>query len=456
MPHAGYVRNFEHLVRELSNRGWLIRIGFERRKPAWLDDFDPVATLAREGVAVEDVVLVQRRRVARAAATVIRQTFDYLRFLEPEFAEAPKLRARAARHVPRALRLMAAQPRGRRAVTRALRPLEAALRRKDVDSFVEHLRPDVLLVTPLVGFGSEQVDYVSAATSRGIPSALLVASWDNLTTKGLIREIPDLILVWNQAQVEEATQLHGVPAHVVAISGAHSWDHWFDLEPRSDRTDFCRGVGLRGDRPFVLYACSSSFVAPDEVAFVNRWIDALRANGLDDVGVLVRPHPQNAEQWSTSPLGHRAQVVVWPQEGASPVDERRRAEYFDSIRHAAAVVGANTSALIEAAIIGTPVLTILADEFRETQGGTLHFHHLVGADGLLEVAETFPEHAAQLREALADRESGAARRRAFLEAFIRPGGLARPAAPIAADAIEHLQRRHDSSSRPRKLGFRKT
>ena len=35
-------------------------------------------------------------------------------------------------------------------------------------------------------------------------------------------------------------------------------------------------------------------------------------------------------------------------------------------------------------------------------------------------------------------EEGAARRRAFVESFVRPHGLDRPATPILADAIEEL------------------
>src|SRR3712207_6916201 len=47
--------------------------------------------------------------------------------------------------------------------------------------------------------------------------------------------------------------------------------------------------------------------------------------------------------------------------------------FYDSLHHAAAVVGVNTTAMIEAAIVGRPVLTVLDDAFALTQRGTLHF-----------------------------------------------------------------------------------
>ena len=46
--------------------------------------------------------------------------------------------------------------------------------------------------------------------------------------------------------------------------------------------------------------------------------------------------------------------------------------------HASATVGLNTSAMIEAAIVGRPVHTILVPEFQHSQEGTLHFRYLAG------------------------------------------------------------------------------
>ena len=57
---------------------------------------------------------------------------------------------------------------------------------------------------------------------------------------------------------------------------------------------------------------------------------------------------------------------VW---GSNPIDAESRADYFDSMYHAAAVVGLNTSALVEAAIVDRPVFTMLLPEFRETRKG---------------------------------------------------------------------------------------
>ena len=102
---------------------------------------------------------------------------------------------------------------------------------------------------------------------------------------------------------------------------------------------------------------------------------------------MIRPHPQNFQQWATVDFSNYENVAIFPRAGANPVDIDARAQYFDSMFHSAAVVGVNTSALIESAIVGRPVYTVITDEFADTQEGTLHFQHLAHAQGgLLQTA----------------------------------------------------------------------
>ena len=68
----------------------------------------------------------------------------------------------------------------------------------------------------------------------------------------------------------------------------------------------------------------------------------------------------------------------------------------------AAVVGLNTSAFIEAGIVGRSVHTILLPQFAGNQTGTVHFRYLLTAGGgLLNVAHEYDEHLRQLEDALA-------------------------------------------------------
>src|SRR3954447_24625792 len=379
-------------------------------------------------------------------ATKLRSAIDLLRYYEPEFREAGDLRRRSRERapwyarVPAALGLFRIKPlrwaadRFWRAVERRMPVSERSLR------LMREFEPDVVIVSPLVETGSPQGDHLRAADGLGIPTVLVVASWDNLTTKGVIRDVPDTTIVWNQDQVREAIELHGVPEDRVVATGAHSHDHWFAWTPATGKEEFAGKVGLDSARPFLLYVCSSGFIAgDDEPEFVREWARRLAESGVPEVeplGVIVRPHPQNFGSWRDADLEEPGRIVVWPRGGVAPTDVQSKRDYFDSLYHAKAVVGINTSALVDSAIVRRPVFTMVSDHFRSTQTGTLHFSYLAreGGKGLLNVARSWDEHFQQLGTALRSADSQREHIEGFLRAFVRPHGLDRAAAPLALDA----------------------
>ena len=225
---------------------------------------------------------------------------------------------------------------------RRLGSVEAAIEPSQaVCSYVAGHAPDLVVVTPLIELGSPQLDYLRAARLLGIPTALAVWSWDHLTSKALIRVRPDRVLVWNQTQKREAVDLHGVPPAQVVVTGAQCFDQWFDRQPSRDREAFCQRAGLAGTRPFALYVCSSLFKGSlPEPSFVRQWIAALRRHpdpAVANLPLLVRPHPQRLAEWHGIDLpAEFPGVTVF---GSTPLDVEARADYFDSMYHAAAVVG---------------------------------------------------------------------------------------------------------------------
>jgi hypothetical protein len=313
--------------------------------------------------------------------------------------------------------------------------------------------PDVLVVSPHLMPGALHSEYIKSARAVGIPTCVCIASWDNLSSKQLLREIPDRVVVWNETQRDEAEEIHGVPRDRIVITGAQCFDLWFDWQPRP-RAEFARRVGLDPDRPYVLYLGGSLFPGElTEAEYVrDRWLPALRRTpGLADFGVLVRPHPSRMPEWSSSGLEQVEGVAMWPRGGDEmPVDQLARADYFDSIHWSDAVVGLNTSAMIEAAIVGRSVLTFLVPEFAQSQAGTFHFDYLLTVGGgLPRFARSLDEHLEQLRATVAGDDAEAAERnRRFIEAFVRPHGLGRAATPLLADAIEGLAA--DVSAEPRR------
>ena len=443
--HANYFRNFESVIRLWAERGHQVHLAVERGESVGGSALLDSLTGAYPGVTAGEA---PRREASEwtSLAARLRRAIDLLRYLGPAYDTTPRLRARAAERAPTFATAFAGSAWSRWGAARTvlgwvLTRAEAAIPpSRDVAGYLRDQQPDALIMTPLIGVvGSAQPDYLRAARAARLPVAVAVWSWDHLTSKALIREAPDRVLVWNDVQRDEALRLHGIPADRVVVTGAQCFDRWFDSHPSRTRAEFCAAVGLPADKPFLLYVGSALFAgSPPEAGFVQQWIAAVRASAdpaLRTCGILVRPHPQRMREWEGVDLSGFGDVSVW---GGNPVTEQARADYFDSLAHSAAVVGLNTSAFLEAAIAGRPVLAILPDEFRDNQEGTLHFAYLstVGG-GLLQTSRTLDGHCAQLSQVLAAPGEPPGHD-AFVRAFLRPHGLDVPATPVFADAIQAM------------------
>jgi hypothetical protein len=441
MHYPGYLRYFDSVVCMLAARGHEVDIAFDSTEK------QAEGAEALEGIRGVEVLgrMPVRVKVWAVVARAIRGTIDYVRYLHPRFADAAYLRDRMRTALPPVFGVFGRWTTASAGTTRRLVSFFSALERAIpsgamFEALIRSRHPDAVLVTPLVTDRSPQVDVIKSAHALGVPTALCVASWDHLTTKGLIRLQPDRVFVWNEEQKAEAIEFHQTPPDRIVVTGAQPFDRWFERVP-VDRVGFCRKIGLDSEKPYVLFVGSTASIsAPEaELDFVRRWIAALRREpALADAGILIRPHPYNAAHWREVDLGDLPNVAVYPRQ-ANPVNESDRQDYFDSLYHSETVVGVNTTAMIEAAIVGRTVHSVLADEFKDTQGGTLHFRYLLAENGgFLRVAASLPEHAIQVAETLRSPDIGRAACERFVATFIRPRGLNAPSTPVLVAALERL------------------
>ena len=456
--HFTYVRNFEPVVRGLAERGHTILLAADRDEST--GGLQLVQTLAAAYPNVRHIEAPPRAADDNAwVANHLRLGLDYLRYQHRIFDHAPTLRNRAQDRTPAIFLTLGriAQRVGepaRRLFAAIVRRLERYVPEDPtIGDFITSHAPDVVLITPLINLGSSQIEYQRAARRLGIPTALCVWSWDHLSSKALIRESPERVFVWNDVQRHEAMELHGLPSDRIVVTGAQNFDQWFNRQPSRDRATFCAHVGLPDDRPFVMYACSTLFDhSPPEAKLVVEWIRQLRASRLphlQDIGILVRPHPSRLFEWDDIDLRTMGPTVLW---GRNPLDPVSKADYFDSMYHSAAVVGLITSAFIEAGIVGREVHTVLEPEFEDNQLGTVHYHYLTNtAGGLLIVGHGFAEHLEKLNETLSRPRQDVVK--PFVKAFVRPHGLEVAATPIFVEQIEAMQGLRVQAHGPDLLSF---
>jgi hypothetical protein len=444
--HFSYLRLFESAIVSLAARGHDVTLASDREES--MGGRQMVERIAARHGNVRVTEAPGRHAGAWAeVARRVRLGLDYLRFLDPRYASTPHLRRRGRDRAPR-LVVWLSESRlvtlcgGPRGLARALRALERGLPvAKELERFIAAEAPDVVLITPLVDMGSPQLDHLAASRRLGVRTVLPVGSWDHLSSKSLLRSMPERVIVWNDTQRREALELHGVPSDRVVVTGAQCYDQWFDRQPLIGRDAFCARVGLQAERPFLLYVCSSLFRGTaNEPEFVESWIRAVRSSAdprLKGIGILVRPHPARLGEWRNVDLTEYRNVVF---SGAHPVDPDSQEDYFDAMFYSAAVVGLNTSAFIEAAVVGKPVHAILLPGITEdNQEGTLHFRYLLEINGgLLRTARSLEEHVAVLADSLAGQGGGDPRAARFVDGFVRPFGREVPATPRFVDAVEQV------------------
>lgn len=368
----------------------------------------------------------------------IRNWISYATYFKPQHP-SPTLEKRWRKHVPRSLRLVLWMPIFRKLLVSG--PVQRVLQRirdrlpldPDITRMLEEYQPDIVLATPFLKEDSTEMEFVRSAAMLGIPTVVAVLSWDNLTTKGTFHAIPDMIFVWNQALVEEAVELHHIPFEKIFVTGAPTFDFWFDMRPSLSRQAFCEQVGIEPGSPFIIYLGSSKAIARDETSYVQELASRLREQSDSRiVHVLVRPHPLNAACWKDF---FAEDITVWPRGGEWPDSPEAKQDYFNTLYYSDAVMGVNTSGFLDAAVVGRPCVTAVTEHFQRTQTGLGHFAHLIRGD-FLEIAHSLSEAASIIAAILRGEDRKAGNRQRFVREFVRPYGLDRRASEIFARAVE--------------------
>jgi hypothetical protein len=292
---------------------------------------------------------------------------------------------------------------------------------------------------------SRDVEYVKAARALGVPTVFAVGSWDHLGGKGLCPLVPDAVLVWNDEMAREAATLHDIPEERIVVVGAPSFDFWFDAEPTIDRETFLDTAGLDADARYFVYLCSSNPIAGDtEPRFVAQLAAAVTEDPrLKGTRLLVRPYPAMSHVWQGVRIPN---CSVWPPTGEWPDIPAARQNLFHTLHFSVGVIGVNTTAMLEAAVVGRPCISILTDEYRRSQIDRAHFQQMLRGD-FLETPRSPEDAVAVMAEILEGRDGKKEARRAFVHRFFRPMGEARQAGVLYAEAIERAGDRSGQATR---------
>jgi hypothetical protein len=329
---------------------------------------------------------------------------------------------------------------------------------RSIINFVQKLNLDVIVASPVDMRFSEEIEYVKAGKKLGIPVAVPVLSWDNLTTKGLFHSKPNLLLAWNKEHMIEAKKIHRVQQDAIVITGSPYFDKWFVKSSFSKERiqQFYSDAGINSSNPFVVYFGSSGNIATDESHLVKEFSESFLSDpSFANWQIVLRPHPSNMSHFAKLNLKN---VIVWPKlnlsqkERGVPESKSDIDDFSICCQESVATIGINTSAMIESVILQKPTIAIISNHYSKTQMDSLHFKHLISskvlycikkADDLKKLIQSLPETEQQMRIS----------REKFIIDFVRPNGIESSAGHHQAKSILSLKKINQEQASDRTRNF---
>jgi hypothetical protein len=148
-------------------------------------------------------------------------------------------------------------------------------------------RPD-FVVLPSQGRDYITDDVLQLCHTLQIPVLMLVANWDNLSSKGIMYRHPVLMGVWGEQSVRHAVDIQDFQRENVIPIGAPQYPHPAQLPP-VDKQALRAELGLPADKRIILFA--GTFRYFDETTFLREVEQAITDGRYPNIHILYRPHP---------------------------------------------------------------------------------------------------------------------------------------------------------------------
>lgn len=192
------------------------------------------------------------------------------------------------------------------------------------------------------------------AKRRRIPVAGMVRSWDNLTSAGYLRFLPDIYFAQNEYLSQTAERLHGFPRTHTRVVGLPHYDWYKDSSLIVSREEFCKTAGLDPRKALLMYGAIGEFLFPREAQMAEVLERLIAAGSIQTpVQALFRPHP--AFPMSLESMRSLQHVV------AETGDLSSLSHLINTLYHADVIITAGSTLMIDAPCFDKPVVTVAFD-----------------------------------------------------------------------------------------------
>lgn len=217
------------------------------------------------------------------------------------------------------------------------------------------------------------VALLNEAKRRSIKAIGMVRSWDNLTSKGLMRSVPDVLLVWNYIVMQEAIQFHYIKKDSITVIGIPHYDD-YTTYTYSSKEDFCKKVGANPLKKIVL-------VIPIGDRYIRNncvdrdVVDILDKELSDEYQILVRLPPGDyvreletkKDIWKNNRVVFDRSSTPFSNIKISELSKEDDIHLANTIKWSDIVVAGPSTAVIDAVYMDKPVILFAFDGYEERE-----------------------------------------------------------------------------------------
>ncbi len=238
-----------------------------------------------------------------------------------------------------------------------------------VAALFDRYRPDLVYAPTMI---SPDMAILKEAKKRGIKTAGMVLSWDNLYSKTMLRVHPDLLLAHTASIKRQAETLGDYPAERIRVVGIPQYDRVFRKQGLMPREQFIASLGGDPAKKLIVYALSGKAGLSIEYDIIEMlW--RLREGGsvplMRDAEVLVRPYPrfdlpEPALKRITKQYGFLAppsMAHAGTGKDRWEFDERALALLVNTLHHTDLIITMYSTFFIEGAACDKPLIGIAFD-----------------------------------------------------------------------------------------------
>lgn len=269
-------------------------------------------------------------------------------------------------------------------LTKPFRLIAAAIKFAKIDAFVirkirstysilkfhrwtfkilDEIDPSLIIVVPGNNRFSIEDDYLLTGKERGIPTAVIVPTWDSITNKGTWISSPDVVFCWNSLHAAQLKK-HLLSSEIKCV-GAPFFDKWYESKTPS------RGISENSKdantEHYILYFGSSVNIIQNEEKVLSQLCRILTDRYADGVKLFFKPHPA-VKQYP------RIDSDIFKLLEKGPIYSEADLGFMSLVNNALFVTGVNTSAFLDSIVLGAQVLPIIVEDSNQTN--TQHFSML--------------------------------------------------------------------------------